>query len=304
MAFERILPAVGPQPFTADGTNSGKVTIAKPWLFKVRQIVFIASGAVPQATYQVKRVEEAFLWVGPNDNNLQTRSNVTAYTAAGSATIQAPEQPRPFVVDDQPDTFENYEHEEEPTNAKRIIIVDSAGRPIASESTPDGMALKTTATISGDITIGEVDVSDRAGRILGHVEVDSGEIEVTNTVVVSDGGGSLTVDGSFSTSAAAARNEHGVVTALAAAGTATIATVVADASYKFRGFTVTGTRDAYFFVEYDTVKKYAKYSSIIEPNPELLLPNPDVPGDTVVVALKVTNRGTGNGDFEGVILGE
>jgi hypothetical protein len=169
MAFERKLEAVSLQPFTANGTTLGQITLADPALFKTRQIVLLVSNTQSVVQLQVKRVDETVLFVGPNDNDLTTRTDISAFLVADVAAISASEQTRPFIVDDQTYPNDDYEHEEEPTDAKRVVLVDKAGRKIDSEISGGKVVLATSATISaGSLTV-DADTTDRPGRKLGQV---------------------------------------------------------------------------------------------------------------------------------------
>jgi hypothetical protein len=133
VAFEKLLEAVGATPFTANGTALGRITLAKPWTFKVRQRLTILSDTQAGQEVQVKRVEATVLFVGPLDNNPLTRTNITAFTVADNAVIFASEQVRPNLKEEsQAYLPDDLEHSEEPTNAKRVEVVDPDGRPIDS----------------------------------------------------------------------------------------------------------------------------------------------------------------------------
>lgn len=139
MAFEKFLGTVPPQSFLANGTVLGKITLAESWQFKARQIVVVESTTQPSIELQVKRVEDGAVYVGPiNEWSPPTRTDVSAYLVADSAKIRAGEQVRPFVSDNQNYGVDDLEHEEEPTNAKRVILVGKDGHPVDTETTLDG----------------------------------------------------------------------------------------------------------------------------------------------------------------------
>lgn len=146
--FQRSLPAVPPQLFTSNGSTNGRVTIAKPWLFKFRQRVLIVSNTQPIRELEVKRVEDSFLFVGPTDYDPTTREDISAYTTADAASIYAVEQTRPLFIKNQSYTFDDLEHEEEPTVARRSLLVDAGGRPIDSVLVDGRRALAVDATVS------------------------------------------------------------------------------------------------------------------------------------------------------------
>lgn len=187
MAFDRNLPAVPPQSFTSDGSIEGQVTIAVPELFKVRQTVVLGSGTQPSLQLQVKRVVDTVLFVGPVDNDLASRKDISAYLVADSAEIFAIEQQRPMIVDGQGYTLEDLEHEEEPTDARRAILVDAAGRKIDSDIVGGKRALVVAATFGGTIN---PDVTDRPERKLGQVFVRKPD----DSVNLGDGANPIRVD--------------------------------------------------------------------------------------------------------------
>jgi len=132
MAFQNKLPAVPPQPFLANGTVDGQITIAQPGLFKVGQDVVIGSSVLPSLQAEIKRIASGIIFVGPIDNNPDSRLDISAY-GAGSSFIFANEQLRPFIPKDEliPNfRLEDYEFEEEPVVARRSILVDTEGEKI------------------------------------------------------------------------------------------------------------------------------------------------------------------------------
>jgi hypothetical protein len=130
MAFEKFLEAISPQFFLEDGTDRGRIAIDFPFYFKVRQTVLVKSFTQPVVELQIKRVEDFVLYVGPKDNRPDTRADLTAFLRADFASIEANEQRRPDQVDDQPYNQDDLEHEEEPTNAKRAVLVGRGGDPV------------------------------------------------------------------------------------------------------------------------------------------------------------------------------
>lgn len=268
MAFELELGAVTPQAFTADGTATGRVTIAKPHIFKVGQRVDIVSDTVGSATYQVRRVYGTYLTVGSVNGLLKSTSDVSAYTVAANARISATEQKRPMVPSGEVDrvsyTEDQREHEEEPTNARRSVLVDPAGNLVDSVVDDDGIRRLAVNTPPVQVSVGDISVS----------------------------------------AAAPARNTYGNTSSVPILGTAVVVSYIADANFRFRGFIANGTADAKYIVKYDGVTKYVKYTNITSPNAEIILPNPDPAASGKTISLTVVNQGEVIGDFEGTILGE
>ena len=81
--------------------------------------------------------------VGPQTGNINSFTNLSAYTLALSAQVFANEQRRPTITADE---FERATYEEEPTVAKRTILVDEFGNKITTAN-----PLPTSATISVNV---------------------------------------------------------------------------------------------------------------------------------------------------------
>jgi hypothetical protein len=126
MALEKRLIAVPTQYFTADGTNEGLVSIADTSLFKVKQVVYIIGNHLPDVDQiEVKRVVDAnHMYVGPKGGSIDARVDISLYTTILGAGIAANEQPRPSIPNE---SVERATYEEEPTLARRSILVDKLG---------------------------------------------------------------------------------------------------------------------------------------------------------------------------------
>ena len=133
MAYEKRLKAVPLQLFTADGTNLGKVTVPDACAFKVKQQVVINSSVAGPLRLEVKRVESDFvLFVGPisdhqHKSSILDRTDVSIYLVADGSSIFAEEQKRPNIPEQE---IERLTYEEEPTVARRVVIVDPCGDKI------------------------------------------------------------------------------------------------------------------------------------------------------------------------------
>jgi hypothetical protein len=125
MAYEKLWKLIGPKPFTSDGGADGRVTIADTVHFKVKQLVILKSSSIPQETYQVNRVENSTtLYLGPVNSRIEVRSDISLFTTADSATIEAVVQPRSKVPEQE---VERLTYDEEPTVARRVVLVDPYG---------------------------------------------------------------------------------------------------------------------------------------------------------------------------------
>lgn len=100
-----------------------------------------------------------------------------------------------------------------------------------------------------------------------------------------------------------ASNSYGEVSTVAPGATVVITSITAPADWRFRGIIGGGDTDGKFTVEYDSVVKYTKRTSIAEQFPDFILPEPDLVAEGTVVRLRVRNEGTVSGAFEGALLG-
>jgi hypothetical protein len=147
--FEKRFAAVPAQVLTADGGANGSVSVPDTRLFKVKQQVVVTATGQTNLELEVKKVvSPTSLIVGPLTGNINTFTNLSAYTTAASAKIFANEQKRPQI---SADDFERAVYEEEPVVAKRVILVDEFGNKYDSEN-----PLPTSSTFTGSISVGEV----------------------------------------------------------------------------------------------------------------------------------------------------
>jgi hypothetical protein len=125
MAFERTWAPVPPRFFTLDGGTLGQVQIANTRGFKVKQHVVIAAVGQPNLILEVKRVlSSTLLFVGNIGDPITKRIDISAYTTAASAYIYAEEQSKAKLTRED---REYAVYEQEPTVAKRVILVDQLG---------------------------------------------------------------------------------------------------------------------------------------------------------------------------------
>lgn len=123
---ERRLRAVLPATFTADGTAGGVVTIDDTCDFKVKQEVLISAPLSPTLTLEIKRIiSRTQLTVGPKSSSMFKYADISAYTTGIGSYIEAKEQERPKVPEQE---VERLTYEEEPTIARRVVAVDKYGR--------------------------------------------------------------------------------------------------------------------------------------------------------------------------------
>jgi hypothetical protein len=151
--YEKRFKTIAPQAFTSSGTVDGKLTVIKACLFRVGQHVIIEAIAQPPLLVQIKRIETdgITVYVGPCRTNIQTRTDISAYTVIGNATIRMDEQNRTSVPEQE---IERLTYEEEPVVARRSILVDCLGRPYATDN-PVPIQGSVSVTING-VTAGVV----------------------------------------------------------------------------------------------------------------------------------------------------
>ncbi len=150
MALEKRFPAVSPQFFTINGSATGIATVLDSSLFKVKQVVIVSSNVRPNIEVEVKHVSSPTeIVLGPRTGNIFATTDLSLYLTVDGAFVFANEQKRPTITADE---FERATYEEEPTVAKRTILVDEFGNKI-TQANP----LPTSAIVNlGDITIGSV----------------------------------------------------------------------------------------------------------------------------------------------------
>ena len=139
---ERRIYAVPSTLFISDGTNKGQLQVTDNSLWIVGQIVTLTSDTQENLALRIKRIspDKNTMFVGPKDKNIHVRTDISSFLIADNAAIQANEQERPSVPEQE---VERATFEEEPTVARRVVIVDKWGNRI-----DDANPLPVSATIS------------------------------------------------------------------------------------------------------------------------------------------------------------
>lgn len=146
MAIEKRWAQVNPAAFTSNGTSEGVITLASTSGLYVKQEVIVKATSQTDLLLEVKRIlSKTQLKVGPRKQNLNSYTDLSNYTTAASATIEAPEQPRPSIPAIE---HERAVYQEEPVVAKRVFPVDELGNPW-NEDNP----LPVIATIDGPLPL-------------------------------------------------------------------------------------------------------------------------------------------------------
>lgn len=150
--YEKRFKAVPPQFFTSDGDIYGKITVAADacGLFKVKQQVVITANTLPNLNLEIKRIDGPnIIYLGPHPGNINDRTDMSAYTVALSSAIYAIEQPRTSVPEEQ---VERLTYEEEPTVARRVVIVDQCGDKVNTDN-------PLPVTIDGTVNIADIRIT-------------------------------------------------------------------------------------------------------------------------------------------------
>jgi len=143
---EKRLYKVNPQAFTSDGTFFGALTIADSSTFVVGHVIILKSSTQPNLILKIKRIPNAStILVGEDKTPIYKYSDISAYLAADGATIEAAEQNRPSVPEQE---IERLTYDEEPVIARRVSLVDKHGDKI-SDANPLPVAATIVPTIVG-----------------------------------------------------------------------------------------------------------------------------------------------------------
>lgn len=127
MAKERQYSLIGPLLFTSDGENGGLITLESTRGLKVNNKVVVSANGLPTIAGDLKILEvidKHVLRVGFGGN--KPIVNLAPYTVSGGASITRPAQDRAKVPEDDQNRAT---YEQEPTLARRAILVDEWGDP-------------------------------------------------------------------------------------------------------------------------------------------------------------------------------
>jgi hypothetical protein len=123
---KRWLPAV--QAFTSDGDANGIVPVADSYGFYTGMSVAVTASGLPSLYLKVKIVySQTQISVGPPQEGIDARTNISAYTVAGGAMVAAGMQVKPQI---QPPEIFNAVYERDPVTAWRTKLVDQYGQSI------------------------------------------------------------------------------------------------------------------------------------------------------------------------------
>jgi len=178
----KIWNAISARAFTADGTATGKITIASTFGFYVSQHVVVKATSLPDKFLEIKQILSVTeMIVGPRDGTARY-SAVDFYTVALNATVEAPEQS--YGVDAENGDVLAAVYENHPIAAIRSILVDGLGQFYTEEN---------PLPVNAAVSIGDVNVQ------LTHQDNSPNPGDVHDSIRIGDGTNEAIVnaDGSF-----------------------------------------------------------------------------------------------------------
>lgn len=144
MAIEKTWLAIPALALTQNGGKYGELFVSSTLSFKVKQRVFLKSNTVLSKQFEIKRInDDTSMELGAIGQGIKDRSDIQEFLIADSAMLYAIDQERPAIP---PDAFERAVYEEEPTVAKRVVLVDTLGRKFSSVIGNDGKVRLATDT--------------------------------------------------------------------------------------------------------------------------------------------------------------
>ena len=136
MAIEKTWLAVPAMPLLQNGDSTGLIKVSSTLSFKVKQKIILKSSSQQPVELEIKRInDDIYLEVGNTGKSIKQRTDISQFLVSDSAVLLAIEQPRPAIA---PDEYERASYEEEPTVAKRVVLVDALGNKIGSVKDIDG----------------------------------------------------------------------------------------------------------------------------------------------------------------------
>lgn len=125
MAIERFYPEIYARPFVSDGKSNGVIVISDTYNFKVKMTVTVEADGFEPVNLEIKRIlSKNEIVLGDIGRPIHNRRDMSMYTLSTNPTIKAAEQKRPEIP---PIDYERAVYEEEPTVAKRQVLVDDLG---------------------------------------------------------------------------------------------------------------------------------------------------------------------------------
>jgi hypothetical protein len=168
--------------FTANGTIDGIVTVASTRGFKVKARVQLQSTAQAQSEYEIKAIPNSTtIIVGPIGQSIDVYSNVSAFLLADNSSIVQYKQKRPPIG---PGEIDRATYEEEPTVARRTVLVDEFGDKYATDNPvpvqlTDGSINIGTVNAELEVQLSHLDNSPDPGDVHDSVRIGGDTYEAS-----------------------------------------------------------------------------------------------------------------------------
>lgn len=185
MNTERRWAGVGPTNFTADGLDTGIITVEDTACYKVKMKVVVFSDTLQETALVINKVlSRTQMKLGPAGGKITDHTDMSTFLLADNAQIRSvADQDRSNIP---PADYERAVYSEEPTMAKRVINVNKYGE----ENSPENPVY--TQLSDGAIEIGTVNAEVEVQ--LSHRDNYPDAGDVADSVQVGDGANIAKVD--------------------------------------------------------------------------------------------------------------
>lgn len=162
--IEKFWAAIGPMPLIAPGTTTGRLTVASTAGLRVKMVVTLTDPAIPAPLrLEIKRViSQTQFDVGEVGKSISNRYDVSAYGV--TSLVRTMEQGRNAIPENE---IDRATYEEEPVVARRVIGVDSLGRPW-SQSNP--MPVDATVNVEVDVALDAFSATPDTVQLVGSID--------------------------------------------------------------------------------------------------------------------------------------
>jgi len=151
---EKKYYSIPDQPFVADGTSNGLVTIASTYGYKVGMFISLKSDSMQPRILKIKRIiSETQFHVGDDKTKIWQYSDITGFLVSDNAVVCFSEQERPVIHINE---IQRQIYEEEPTIALRTMPVDWMGRPYTIDNPLPTKSTDTSTSVDLELRFDEV----------------------------------------------------------------------------------------------------------------------------------------------------
>jgi len=151
---EKKYYSIPDQPFVADGTSNGLVTIASTYGYKVGMFISLKSDSMQPRILKINRIiSETQFHVGDDKTKIWQYSDITGFLVSDNAVVCFSEQERPVIHINE---IQRQIYEEEPTIALRTMPVDWMGRPYTIDNPLPTKSTDTSTSVDLELRFDEV----------------------------------------------------------------------------------------------------------------------------------------------------